>query len=280
MRAAARVVAVAGPDGGTRLTVLRGEPPLLLRRTGPARVYLVGGAAGPARVYLVGGAAGPARVYLVGGAAGPLGGDELHLDIEVGPGASLCLRTVAASIALPNRTGDGSRMEIRATVATGGRLSWLPEPLIAARGCRHHTTSTVELATGAGLVWRDELVCGRHGEPSGDARVGTAVLLDGRPLHQHELAVGPSAPGWSGAAVLGGAGAVGSVLLVDPAWTATGPPAPAVLGESAALMPLAGPAALALATGPDLRAVREHLPDALLDGLGAVVPAPGRVPAL
>jgi urease accessory protein len=263
MRAAARVVAVADPvRGGTRLAVLRGEPPLVLRRTGPA------------------------EVHLVGGAAGRLGGDDLRLAIEVGAGAALCVRTVAASIALPSRSGDESRLEIRATVEAGGCLTWLPEPLIAAHGCRHHTMSTVELAAGAGLVWRDELVCGRHGEPPGDARLGTAVRLDNRPLYQHELAVGPSAPEWSGAAVLAGARAVGSVLLVDPAWEAPGPPVPAVLGESAALMPLAGPAALAVATGPDLRAVRAQLPAGLPsfdrpdDGLGAVVPAPGHVPTV
>lgn len=239
MRAAARIVAVAGGGtdrgGGTRLAVLRSEPPLLLRRTGPA------------------------QVHLVGGAAGPLGGDDLRLDIEVGAGAALCVHTVAASIALPNLAGDASRMEIRATVEAGGRLCWLPEPLIAAAHCRHVTASIVELAAGAALRWRDEIVCGRHGEPSGDVRLGTAVRLDGRPLYQHELAVGPSAPGWSGAAVLGGASAVGSVLLVDPEWTESGPPPPRVLGESTAFMPLAGPAALAMATAPDLLKVRRAL---------------------
>jgi urease accessory protein len=240
MRACARVVAVADAGSArsaarTRLAVLRSEPPLLLRRTGPA------------------------QVHLVGGAAGPLGGDLLRLDIEVAPGATLCLRTVAASIALPNRGGDASRMEVHASVAAGGHLAWLPEPLIAATGCHHHTMSTVELIAGAGLQWRDELVCGRHGEPSGDARLGIAVHLDGRPLYQHELAVGPSAPGWSGAAVLAGAGATGSVLLVNPEWTEHGPPPPRVLGDSAALMPLAGPAAIAMATAPDLTGVRRVL---------------------
>lgn len=241
MRACARVVAVAGRTSDTRLAVLRSEPPLVLRRTGPA------------------------QVHLVGGAAGPLGGDVLRLDIEVGAGAALCVRTVAASIALPNKAGDESRMEIRATVGPGGRLTWLPEPLIAASGCHHVASSTVDLAGAARLVWRDELVCGRHGEASGDARLGTAVRLDGRPLYQHELAVGPAAPGWSGAAVLAGAGAAGSVLLVDPAWAETGPPPAAVLGPTAALMPLAGPAALALATGPDLSGVRPYLEAAARD---------------
>ena len=44
---------------------------------------------------------GPGLVHLVGGAAGPLGGDDLRLDIEVGPDAVLCVLTVAASVALP-----------------------------------------------------------------------------------------------------------------------------------------------------------------------------------
>ncbi len=63
MRAVARIVAVA--DGGTtRLAVLRGEVPLLPRRTlspGPGMT-----------------------VHLVGGAAGPLGGDDLRDDIVRG----------------------------------------------------------------------------------------------------------------------------------------------------------------------------------------------------
>jgi urease accessory protein len=239
MRATARVAAIAGRDGRTRLAELRGEPPLLLRRTGAST-------------------SGGVEVHLVGGAAGPLGGDLLRLEIEVGAGATLCLRTVAASIALPGRDGAVSQMRVCASVAAGGRLVWLPEPLIAAAGCRHDASSTVELSTGASLVWRDELVCGRHGEATGQARLSTAVRLAGRPLYQHELAVGPTVLGWSGPAVLGGGRAAGSVLLVDPSWTVD-PPASAVLGPTAALMPLSGPAMLATATGADLREVRAQL---------------------
>lgn len=238
MRATARVVAVADRDGRTRLAELRGEPPLLPRRTGMP--------------------ADGIEVHLVGGAAGPLGGDVLQLEIEVGAGAILHLRTVAASIALPSRDGALSQMRVCASVAAGGRLVWLPEPLIAAAGCHHDNLSTVELSAGASLVWRDELVCGRHGEATGQARLSTVVRLAGRPLYHHELAVGPTAPGWSGPAILGGGRAVGSVLLVDPSWI-DDPPAPAVLGSTAALMPLSGPAMLATATGADLREVRAQL---------------------
>jgi urease accessory protein len=242
MRAAARIAAVADGSGGTRLAVLHGEPPLLPRRTGPE------------------------TVHVVGGAAGPVGGDRLRLDIEVGPGARLCVRTVAATIALPGPAAEQSTMEISVAVDRGGRLCWLPEPLIAVRGCRHATLSTVELAGEAGLVWRDELVCGRHGEPPGSARLSTAVSVDGRPLYRHELGVGPDATGWDGPAVLGAARAAGSVLVVDPLLAAVGATVGATLRGDAAVLPLAGPAALICAVGPDLLAVRASL-DELGEGI-------------
>ncbi|GFJ88059.1 hypothetical protein Prum_017010 [Phytohabitans rumicis] len=100
-----------------------------------------------------------------------------------------------------------------------GTLRWLPEPLIAARGCDHVSRSTVELEEGARLEWREELVCGRHGEEPGDARLDSTVRHGGRTLLRQELAVGPRAPAWDGPAVLAGARATGSLLLVDPLWT-------------------------------------------------------------
>ncbi|WP_238017054.1 urease accessory protein UreD [Dactylosporangium sp. AC04546] len=157
MRAAARVVA----EEGGRLTVLKGEAPLLPRRTGPN------------------------EVHFVGGAAGPLGGDELSIELEVGPGALLVVRTVAASIALPGRDGAWSRLSIHASVA--GTLLWLPEPTIAAANCRHLTESTVDLAGDATLVWREEVVRGRHGEQGGEVRLSTAVRRAGRPFHRSDV---------------------------------------------------------------------------------------------
>ena len=237
MRASARVVAVRA-GGVTRLPVLRGQSPLLLRRTA---------ALGPV-----------ASVRLVGGAAGPLGGDDLRLTVEVGPGARLVLRTVAASVALPGPNGAASRVSVEATVAAGGRLDWYPEPLVAAAGCHHLATARVTLAEGAALAWREELVCGRHGEQPGDATVALSVTYDGRPLYQQELAVGPSAPGWAGPAVLDGARVVGATLYVHPGWSAR-PPTPVVLSPTAAVMPLSGPGVLATATGPDATVVRRAL---------------------
>jgi urease accessory protein len=246
MHARARIVAEADGHGRTRLAVLHGEAPLLLRRTGP----------GPAVV-----------VHLIGGAAGPLGGDDLRLDVEVGPGARLTVRSVAASLALPGPKGGASRMHVRATVGEGAALRWHPEPLIAATGCDHDVVTEVRVADGGALTWRDDVVCGRHGEAPGDVRLTTTIRYADRPLYHHDLAVGPAAPGWSEAAVLGGGGAVGSLIVVDPAWSADGPPTARVLGPDAALMPLAGPAFLAMAVAADSRGVCAALDPLALDPL-------------
>ncbi|GIE92678.1 urease accessory protein UreD [Paractinoplanes rishiriensis] len=241
MRAVARIVAERAPHGGTRLSVLHGESPLLLRRTGP-----------PTRAGVT--------VHLVGGAAGPLRGDDLRVEIQVGPDAVLTVRSVAAQLALPGRPGlPPSRLEIRATVAAGATLSWLPEPLIAAAGCDHHTVTHVEAADGATLLWREDLVCGRHAEEPGDVRTTTTIRYAGRTLYRHDLAVGPATPGWDGAAVLGRGRAIGT-LVAAPALPNEPPSTPVAAmmpppTPVAAVMPLSGPGVLATAVGADIREV-------------------------
>ncbi|PZG21174.1 urease accessory protein UreD [Micromonospora craterilacus] len=236
MRATARLVARADGHGRTVLPELRGESPLLLRQV-PA-------------------GDGGVTVYVVGGAAGPLAGDELRLDVEVGPGAVVRVHTVAASIALPGRPGPVSRMLVRATVAAGATLRWLPEQLVAAAGCAHVGDAQVDVAEGGTLHWRDELICGRHGEQPGHAEVNTWVDLAGRPLLRQSLTVGPDVPGWAGPAVLGGAAATGSLLVVDPARPAE---PPAVAGTVARLPLAGGLATLWTATAADAHTLRAYL---------------------
>ncbi|NUT33281.1 MAG: urease accessory protein UreD [Hamadaea sp.] len=236
MRAYARVTAHADGRGGTILTDLRGESPLLLRRTQDED--------------------GVATVHLVGGAAGPLGGDELRLDVVVGPGAALRLRSVAASIALPDRHGAESRFAMSAEVAAGGTLQWLPEPTIAAAGCRHTAYASVDLDEDAALLWRDELICGRYGEEPGSLTMTTSVQYAGVPLLRQSLRVGPGADGWAGPAVLGGATATGSLLQVHPG---TAPAGPVVLGPTAVRTPLSGPATLTTAVADDAVTLRAYL---------------------
>lgn len=224
MKAAARVVAEL--DGGrTALRVLKGEAPLLPRRTGPN------------------------EVHFVGGAAAPLGGDDLTMEIEVGPGADLVIRTVAASIALPGRFGEASLLTVTVTVAAGGRLLWLPEPLIAAARCQHTTRSTVDLEDGAELIWREELVCGRHGEEPGDVTLSTVLRRDMKPLYRGDVAVGPGAPRWDGPAGFGGARVLATVFNTGVLATASTP--------TSAIMPLgSGGGTVATVLGRDLTETR------------------------
>lgn len=230
MKAASRLVATRSNDGTTRLDVIRSEAPLLWRVT-------------------------TGVVYLVGGAAGPIGGDELSIAIEVGPGAVLTIGSTAASVALPGPNGDTSHLQIDVSVGAGGALRWLPEPTVASLGCRHQVSATIAMETRSRLTWREELIAGRHGEESGSLTSALRVDLEGRPLVRQGQSVGPDAAGWNSPAVVGGNRAIGSLLLVDPSW-ATGQPPANLIAPTAAVFPLAGPGAMvtALANGAtDLR---------------------------
>jgi urease accessory protein len=248
--AVARIEAVAGPDGSTRLPVLSSQAPLVLRRT-------------------------PSAVYLVGGAAGPIGGDELTLRIVVGSGAFLRMRTAAASIALPGLDGAESVLRVSVSVAVGGRLEYLPEPVVVSKGARHATLVSVMLAAGASLVMRDELLLGRHGEAGGAARTVLRVDYAGLPLLRQSVEVSGSDPVALGPAVLSGHRAVGSLLLAGGVGPHGG--GVACLGGTEratperAVMPLAGPGVLVTALADDAVALRRRLGDLPVD--------PGVVPA-
>jgi urease accessory protein len=230
--ASAEIVAVAGADGAVgRLPVLRSQAPLVLRRT-------------------------PEAVYLVGGAAGPLGGDELSLSITVAAGAFLRVRTAAASVALPGQYGLESVLRVSVSVSAGGRLEYLPEPVVVCSGARHATIVSAVLADGASLVVRDELLLGRHGEAGGAYRSVLRADYAGRPLLRHSLSVSGTDPASLGPAVLAGHRAVGALLVVEPGAGVTGPGG---VSDGVAVMPLAGPGVLVTALADDAVTLRGRL---------------------
>ncbi|MFB7500450.1 urease accessory protein UreD [Streptomyces sp. NPDC056161] len=243
VRAAARIVARPDGRGGTALPVLSGEGPLAPRRT----------RASGAR----------ARVVLVGAMGGPLGGDRFSVETLVAAGARLHVGSAAATIALPGQAKGEARYDVRLTVAAGGELRWLPEPLICAAGSELSVTTRVDLDAGARLVLREEQVLGRVGEEPGRLGSRLTVRIAGRAVLDQELACGAGAAGgWDGPAVLGGHRAVGQLVLVRPEFTDRRPVA-RMLGRDAAITPLAGPAVLVSAVAADGLRLRRTLDEAL-----------------
>ncbi|MFJ8649274.1 urease accessory protein UreD [Streptomyces sp. NPDC093546] len=247
VHATARIVAT--PAG---LPVLESDGPLALRRTRAVGAY--------------------SRVTVVGAMTAPLGGDRLAIEADVRDGVRLTVDSAAATVALPGRGADEARYDVRLTVGPDAELRWLPEQLVSARGSLLRMRTTVELADSARLVLREEQVLGRHGEAPGTLATRLTVRRAGRALLDQELAYGPGAPGgWDGPAVLAGHRAVGQLLVVDPAFDDE-PAEPRALGPTAALTPLAGPAALVTAVAPDALRLRRVLDQAL-----AILADPGRV---
>ncbi|WP_405538921.1 urease accessory protein UreD [Streptomyces sp. NBC_00075] len=243
VRATARIAARADGRGGTDLPVLEGDGPLALRRI---RAH-----------------GDEARVMLVGAMSGPLGGDHFTVEAEVGEGARLHLASAAATIALPGQAKGEARYDVRIRVADGGELRWLPEQLICAQGSELYVGTRVELAPGARLVFREEQVLGRSGEEPGRLGSRLTVRVGGRVVLDQELACGPGAPGgWDGPAVLAGHRALGQLVVVRPEFV-DAPVKARMLGEGAALMPLAGPVALVTALAPDALRLRRVLDEAL-----------------
>lgn len=254
MRASAHLAVARAPASsatGTRIIRLRSDPPLVLRPTNP-------GGTEPLRRWNLQGTS-PARVSLVAGAAGPVGGDDLRLKIDVGNGAALVLRSVAATLVLPGPHAQSSRSEVTVHVAEHGTLVWLPGTVIAAQGCHHHAITHVMLEPGARLLIREELVLGRHGEQPGRIRQRLRVCLGDHPLYDQELSVGAEARGWDGPAVMGSRRALGSLLIVDPDWGKERVHLPPLTVADTALLQLSGPAILVTALANDGLALRQQI---------------------
>jgi urease accessory protein len=147
-------------------------------------------------------------------------------------------------------------LRVTVTVGAGGRLEYLPEPVVVTAGARHATVVSVALAAGASLLLRDELLLGRHGEPGGAARSVLRADYDGRPLLRHAVEVDGTDPVSRGPALLAGHRGLGTLLLAGPDARAALPP---VADPDRAVMPLAGPGVLVTALAHDAVTLRRHL---------------------
>lgn len=261
MRARARLSTEArtgpGEQDRSRIAQLYCQAPLMLRETLPKDPLLTRLAP------WLGPLAGSAHVCLAAAGAGPIGGDQFRVEIDVGSGSALVLGDVSATLLLPGpgRQRSTTRFDVR--VGAGATLVWLPEPIIAAAGCRHAQQVSVALDESARLIAREEVVLGRHGEQPGDLQQRLRVTRGGQPIYHQSLTVGPATVGWDSPAVVAAHRAIGSLLVVDPGWQDGAQVRPPALDGDAAFMPLAGPAVIATATYDDSLRLRRSLASAL-----------------
>jgi urease accessory protein len=191
------------------------------------------------------GGGGPtAVVHLVNSATSPLGGDDLLLTIHVGPGASLRLSGVAATLALPGLHGEASLSTVEVSVAEGGSLEYLPEPTVITARARHSAVFRASLAADAHLHTREVLVLGRAGEKPGSLTTTQHVTRGSIPVLRQTLTIGDPALDGS-LAVLAGRRVLATDLVVG------GPELPAASGEWWSRTPLAAGGMLTTSLAPD-----------------------------
>ena len=239
----------AYPVNGGVTAVVEGHRVVVLETRPPVAAKILDAPGGP-------------ELVLIGAAAGLLEGDAVTIDLRLGPGARLTVRTTAATLAHPCPDGGWTEMTVTAALAPGAVLAWLPEPLVACGGCCHRSRSSVDLGEGAAAVWYEACALGRSGERAGAVQLRLDVTLAGRPLLRDGLRYpdGAETP-----AVLAGHRHTGSVHLLGR--RASGP-----------YLQLAGPGTTARAVAADAAGLERALGPARTAFLSITARPPKEVP--
>lgn len=164
------------------------------------------------RPRLLGGDPDRPRVALVANCASLLAGDDLRLNVHIGPGAHLELVEPSGTVVYNSR-GELSRWSAEVRVEEAGQLVWGAAPFVVSGGARVHRHTGIDLAPDAVALLRETLVLGRSGESGGRLRSVLRADLDRRPLFVEDLALEDPALRDS-PAVLDGARVVGTVALL------------------------------------------------------------------
>ncbi len=177
------------------------------RHEGPLRVLKALYPQGPSVCHHV-------LVHPPGGIAG---GDTLALDLQLDAGSHALLTTPGAT-RFYRSAGEAATQQLRAALASGARLEWLPLETIAYDGCRVENRLRFELEPGAEMIGRELLVLGlpASGAPFRRGTVQQTLDLPGAWLERGLVDAADrrlldSPLGWAGSRVLGtlwfGAGA-------------------------------------------------------------------------
>jgi urease accessory protein len=107
--------------------------------------------------------------------AGILAGDTLESEVVVETGAAVLMTTPSASRVFRMREGQATGRQ-QFSVLRNGWLEVMAEPLVPHRGSRYRQATNIEVATGGGLYFVDQLMPGRLAH--GDAWQWDRLVLD------------------------------------------------------------------------------------------------------
>ncbi len=151
--------------------------------------------------------------------SGIVGGDELEIDVSVGPGAHALLTTPGAG-KWYRSAGAWARQHLGLAVETGGVLEWLPQETIVFDAARAAMCSSIDLADEARFIGMEVLCLGRRasGEAfaNGALHLDTRVLRMGRPIWLERGRLEGGGELLNAAAGLAGFSVSGTLLAVAP----------------------------------------------------------------
>ena len=114
------------------------------------------------------------RVALIGIHMMLLGGDDVRIEVAVGPGVTLEVIEPAGMVAY-DAEGVASRWSLDAVLGEGSALIWDGAPFVVAGGSNVFRKTRVRLGAGARVLLRETLVLGRSGEAGGALRSVTRL---------------------------------------------------------------------------------------------------------
>lgn len=127
-------------------------------------------------------------VHMLSAAATPLGGDTISIRVVVEPGATLHLRSVAATMVMP---GAGNRMSRAALdLEVAGRLDVDLEPTVVAADAIHESSVRAAIDEAGALRLRERIQIGRSYERQGFWTGALHVDVKDQPLLRHRLELG------------------------------------------------------------------------------------------
>ena len=139
-----------------------------------------------------------AWVYAATYGGGLVGGDEIHISVDVGPGARALLATQASTKVY--RSTTQASQQIAGRVSDDGLLAVVPDPVVCFAGSAFSQVQRYHLESGGSLVALDWITSGRHAGGERWAfhryssrlelwRQGRRILYDGLLLDQQDGSV-------------------------------------------------------------------------------------------